>query len=245
MFAYFQRIREILSQVEELEATSLAQAVEILSDAIKKKQAIFIFGASHAGILAEEMFYRAGGLVSINPIFGRELMLDTRPISATSQMERLVGYGQLLAKKTPFKAGDVLIVHSVSGRNPVAVDLALAAKEKGVYVIALTNLTYSRATKSRHPSGHRLCEVADLVLDNHGHIGDGACQVPGIEQPVGPSSTVIGSCILNHLVVEVSRNLAQSGLNPVPIFYSANLDGGDDKNRQIYETYREAIHYDL
>ena len=223
MFAYFQRIREILSQVEELESTSLAQAVEILSDAIKKKQAIFIFGASHAGILAEEMFYRAGGLVSINPIFGRELMLDTRPISATSQMERLVGYGQLLAKKTPFKAGDVLIVHSVSGRN----------------------LTYSRATKSRHPSGHRLCEVADLVLDNHGHIGDGACQVPGIEQPVGPSSTVIGSCILNHLVVEVSRNLAQSGLSPVPIFYSANLDGGDDKNRQIYETYREAIHYDL
>ena len=227
MFAYFQRIREILSQVEELESTSLAQAVEILSDAIKKKQAIFIFGASHAGILAEEMFYRAGGLVSINPIFGRELMLDTRPISATSQMERLVGYGQLLAKKTPFKAGDVLIVHSVSGRNPVAVDLALAAKEKGVYVIALTNLTYSRATRSRHPSGQRLCDVTDLVLDNHGHIGDGACQV------------------LNHLVVEVSRNLAQSGLSPLPIFYSANLDGGDDKNRQIYETYREAIHYDL
>ena len=62
---------------------------------------------------------------------------------------------------------------------------------------------------------------------------------------VGPSSTVIGACILTHLVVEVSRNLAQSGLNPVPIFYSANLDGGDDKNRQIYETYREAIHYDL
>ena len=99
MFAYFQRIREILSRVEELEATSLAQAVEILSNAIKKKQAIFIFGASHAGILAEEMFYRAGGLVSINPIFGRELMLDTRPISATSQMERLVGYGQLLPRK--------------------------------------------------------------------------------------------------------------------------------------------------
>ena len=108
MFAYFQRIREILSQVEELESTSLAQAVEILSDAIKKKQAIFIFGASHAGILAEEMFYRAGGLVSINPIFGRELMLDTRPISATSRMERLVGYSQLLAKKTPFKTGNLL-----------------------------------------------------------------------------------------------------------------------------------------
>ena len=117
--------------------------------------------------------------------------------------------------------------------------------EKGVYVIALTNLTYSRATKSRHPSGQRLCEVADLVLDNHGHIGDGACQIQGLDQPVGPSSTVIGACILNHLVVEVSRNLAQSGLSPVPVFYSANLDGGDDKNRQIYESYREAIHYDL
>ena len=82
-------------------------------------------------------------------------MLDTRPISATSQMERLVGYGQLLAKKTPFKAGDVLIVHSVSGRNPVAVDLALAAKEKGV-----TQVAFDRGQYRYHGRVKALAEAA-------------------------------------------------------------------------------------
>ena len=103
-----------------------------MTQANLQKRSVYIFGASHAGILAEEMYYRAGGMMTINAIFGREVMLDRSPITFTSQMERLEGYGTNLAKTVSFKNQDVLILHSVSGRNPIIIDLALAAKAKDV-----------------------------------------------------------------------------------------------------------------
>ncbi|MFZ4864207.1 SIS domain-containing protein [Enterococcus casseliflavus] len=245
MFQYFEKAKELLSIVEEKEAPAIEQAIELLTKANLTKKAIYIFGASHAGILAEEMYYRAGGMMTINAIFGRELMLDRSPITFTSKMERLEGYGSALAATQPFTAGDVLILHSVSGRNPVIIDMALHAKEKGVKIIALTNLTYSKTVTSRHTSGLRLFETADIVIDNHGEIGDAACTIPDVEQKVGPTSTVVGATILNAIIVEVCQKLKEVGVDYPPIFYSANLDGGDELNQSLFEKYQEAIHYQL
>ena len=127
-FTYIDKIKELLEVIEEKENESMEKAVEAVADAIFNKRAIFAFGASHAGILTEELFYRAGGLVVINPVFESSIMLNTTPITFTSRMERLVGYGAEIAAKTPIKQGDVIIVHSVSGRNPVTVEFALEAK---------------------------------------------------------------------------------------------------------------------
>lgn len=242
-FAYFDEIVRILDIVERQESEKIEQAAGIIADAIKNKRAIFAFGASHAGILTQELYYRAGGLMVINPIFGRELMLDTQPVTLTSAMERLPGYGRSLAGKVPFSAGDVLIAHSVSGRNPVTVELALAAKEKGVKVIALTSLAYSQEVASRSSGGQRLFEVADLVLDNHGETGDACIAVHGVSQKVAPTSTVIGAAILNTMVAEITRRLAEDGVETPPVFHSVNLDGGEEKNRTIVESYRDVIHY--
>ncbi|MEG0853674.1 MAG: SIS domain-containing protein [Angelakisella sp.] len=243
-FLYFGQIRNLMDTVVQEESAVMEQAVELLVAAIKRKSSIFMFGASHAGILTQELFYRAGGLAVINPIFAKELMLDTAPITHTSAMEQLVGYGRLLAEKTPLRRDDVLIIHSVSGRNPVAVELAAVAVEKGVSVIGLTNLDYSRSVESRHPTGKRLFELCDLVLDNHGEPGDACVAVEGLEQKVGPSSTVIGAAILNAIMVEVTRKLAAEGEVDVPVFYSANIDGGSEKNRHLMNNYSQAIHYD-
>lgn len=245
MFDYFAKISELLPIVEKEEHESIETVIQLLTEANMKKKSIYIFGASHAGILAEEMYYRAGGMMTINAIFGRELMLDRTPVTFTSKMERLEGYGQALGATVPFQADDVLILHSVSGRNPVIIDLALAAKEKGVKIVALTNVTYSKSTISRHSSGKRLFEVADVVIDNHGDIGDAACSIEGVEQKVGPTSTVIGATILNAIVVEVCKRMVEQGVQYPPIFYSANLDGGDELNQDLFEKYQDAIHYSL
>ena len=202
MFQYFDRIQEILKEVEVNEADAINQTIELLTDANLNGKGIYIFGASHAGILAEELYYRAGGMMTVNAIFGRELMLDQSPITVTSKMERLEGYGTTLASTIPFKKDDVLILHSVSGRNPVTIDLALSAQEKGVKIVALTNVNYSKQVTSRHSSGKRLFELADIILDNHGDTGDACCSIEGIEQKVGPSSTVVGATILNTIIVE-------------------------------------------
>lgn len=243
MFQYMDKVTEILKVVKENESGVIQEAINLMTEANLNKQSVFIFGASHAGILMEEMYYRAGGMMTINPIFGREVMLDRSPITFTSQMERLEGYGMSLASTVDFKENDVLILHSVSGRNPIIIDIAIAAREKGVKLIGLTNVSYSKSVTSRHSSGKRLFEVVDIVIDNHGDIGDACCDIKGIEQKVGASSTVVGASILNTIIVETCQKLVDSGVKYPPIFYSANLDGGDQLNQDLYEQYKDSIHY--
>lgn len=243
VFDYFEGIKQLIDTVEKKEQASILKAVDCLVKAVENKQSIFAFGASHAGILTQELYYRAGGLMTINPIFGESVLLDVQPITHTSKMERLVGYGTALAEKTPFKEGDVLIVHSVSGRNPVTIELAMEAQNKGVTTIGLTNLTYSKSVDSRHPSGKNLFEYSDIVIDNHGHRGDGMCEIEGLDMRVGPSSTVIGALVANTLIVETVKKLKANGMEKPPIFYSANLDGGDELNQKLISEYKESIHY--
>lgn len=243
MFEYFDGIKSLLKKVEDHEKESINDAVTHFVRAIENKQAIFAFGASHAGILTQELYYRAGGLMTINPIFGDSVLLNVEPITHTSKMERLVGYGTALAEKMPFKKGDVLFLHSVSGRNPVIIELAMEAAKKGVTVIGLTNLSYSRSVESRHPSGKNLYQVCDTVIDNHGDRGDSMCELDGLDMKVGPTSTVIGATIVNTIVVETVKQLRENGMEKPPIFYSANLDGGDELNKQLISDYQDSIHY--
>lgn len=242
-FSYIHKIKELINVIEIEEKENMERATEILVNAIKNKKAIFSFGASHAGILSEELYYRAGGLVVINPVFARSLMLDTSPVTYTSKMERLDGFGTTIANKTPINKGDVVIVHSVSGRNPVSIEFAIEAKNKGATVICITNLSYSKTVTSRHKSGKNLYEVSDLVIDNHGEKGDACVEIQGIDQKVSPTSTVIAATIMNSIVASTTQELVNSGMNPAPIFYSANIDGGDDLNKKVFEEYKDVIHY--
>ena len=244
-FEYIDKIRELLDIVEKEEAEAMGRAVDALVDAVVKRKAIFCFGASHAGILAQELYCRAGGLVTVNPVFPRSLMLDTMPFMVTSNMEKLVGYGKEVAKVTPMKAGDVVIVHSVSGRNPVGIEFALEAKARGAYVICLTNLVFSKSAGSRHPSGKHLYEIADLVLDNHGITGDGCVEIAGHDQKVGPTSTVIGAAILNAIIAETAKKLAELKVEPLPVFGSANVDPypGQITDEELIDAYKDMIHY--
>ncbi len=243
-FAYIEKIRTMLDQVERENKEAIDKTVNLLVEAIEEKRAIFIFGTGHAALLAQELYYRAGGLMTITPIFAEAIMLDVSPVTHTSEMERLVGYGTAIANKTPFKAGDILIVHSVSGRNPVPIELAIEAQKKDVTIIGLTGLDYSKSMSSRHPSGKNLYTYCDVVLDNHGEVGDGVIEIPGMAQKVGPTSTVIGATILNTIVVETVRKLKEKGMENPPIFYSANVDQGDELNQQLFEEYKASIHYD-
>ncbi|WP_460293325.1 SIS domain-containing protein [Clostridium tertium] len=242
-FKYIDKIKDLIDVIEKEEKENMEKATEIIVKAILNKKAIFSFGASHAGILTEELYYRAGGLVVINPIFARNLMLDTSPITMTSEMERLEGYGTTVANKTNISEGDVVIVHSVSGRNPVSIEMAIESKKKGATVIFITNLSYSKGVSSRHSSGKNLYQVSDIVIDNHGEKGDACVEISGLNQKVSPTSTVAAVTIMNSIIAEATELLVKNGMDKPPIFYSANIDGGDELNRKIFEEYRDVIHY--
>jgi len=245
MFDYVEKIKKLVNIVEDQETQNIIKATEVLTEAVENKRSIFAFGASHAGILTQELYYRAGGLITINPIFGHSLLLDVTPITHTSHMERLVGYGTQLFKKTAFNKEDVLIVHSVSGRNPVTIEMAHEAQKMGIKVIGITNLSYSKQVESRHPDGKNMYSYCDVVIDNHGPVGDAICEIEGLDMKVGPTSTVIGAMIVNVMVVETVKKLKERGMEKPPIFYSANLDGGDELNQKLVGEYRQAIHYDF
>ena len=190
----------------------------------------------------EDLIYRTGGLAVINPIFFPGFMLNTKPVTMTSRLERIQGVGKMILLENHLRKGDVLLIHSVSGRNTVPVEMAIEASKTGVYVIALTNMEYSSGVASRHPSGKKLYEVSDLVLDNCGVAGDAAIRLEGLEEAIGPTSTAVGAALVNGLMIEVVEKLIEDKIVP-PVFLSANLDGGDEHNRKIFEEYKDNIFY--
>ena len=239
---YISVVNETIARAWNSQQEKIAAAAEQIAEAIKRKTNVFIFGCSHAGILSEEVFYRTGGLAVINPIFFPGFMLNTKPVTMTSRLERIPGIGRMLLLENHLRKGDVLLIHSVSGRNTVPVEMAIEASKTGVYVIALTNMEYSSGAASRHPSGKKLYEVSDLVLDNCGVPGDAAIRLEGLEEAVGPTSTAVGAALMNGLIIEVVEKLINDKIVP-PVFLSANLDGGDEHNRKIFKEYKDNIFY--
>jgi uncharacterized phosphosugar-binding protein len=211
-------------------------------EAIVGGKSIFSFGASHSFMLTEEMVYRTGGLMLINPIYPHGMNTFVRPMTLTSRLERVPGLGAELLAASPARSGDVLILASTSGRNAVAIDMAIAAREKGLRLIGITSLAYTRGVASRHASGKKLVDLCDIVIDNCVPLGDAAVAIPGFPQKVGPLSSVTGIAIVNAIVTEVADRLARRGVRP-PVFISANLDGGDAHNARLLAENRTRIHY--
>lgn len=239
--AYLDRIQELITAARSQAPGPVDAAAELIAGAIAAGRVLYVFGPSHAGLLVQDLFYRAGGLLAIDPILPAGLMLNERPVTRTSTLERLPGYAETLLKDSPIGAGDVLLLASVSGRNAVVVEMCLAAQARGARVIALTNVTYSRSVAARS-GDKRLFETADIVIDLPGEIGDAVIAFPGLVQKVGPTSTAVGSAILQGLMVEVCSRLLEKGVQP-PVLVSANLDGGDQRNEQLYKLYRSRVSY--
>ncbi|MFC4712906.1 SIS domain-containing protein [Planococcus dechangensis] len=236
---YFKCVQKRLELVEQEEGPAMLLAAEKVADAIQTGGIIQLFGCGHSHILTEEVFYRAGGLVPVKPIFVEPLMLHEGAVQS-SQLERKNDYAAGFLKEQDFRSGDVVFVISTSGRNPVPVDVALAAREKGAFVVGITSLAYSKNQASRHKTGKYLFDSVDLVIDNHSVSGDAILSYEHVEVPFGPTSTVVGATMLNAIFAEAIKRMADAGFEP-PIFLSGNIDGADAHNQQLIDKYRERI----
>lgn len=242
MESYYSRVTEIMSQVFRQEKDAMEQAAEKLAQANREKKSIFAFGCNHAGLVALELFYRTGGMVTVNPVRAPGMMLEVSPITMSSELERIPDYGKVVFESLPAKEGDVIMIHSVSGRNAVTVDMAKAAREKGLTVIVVTNMQTATAVSSRHLSGKRLHDYADILIDNHGDYGDASVRLEGFAQKIASTSTVVGAAILNAVVARACELLWEQGIQP-PVFMSGNVDGGDAYNKAVIAEHAENIFY--
>lgn len=232
---YYEYCQQLLKDTAQDEASSMQQAARLMSDACLQGGRIYVFGSGHSHIMAEEVYARAGGLALIKPILPTELMVIDFPRKSTG-IERLSGYSAALLEHYNLDAKDVIVIISNSGRNAVPVEMAEAARKKGAKIIALTSLDHSKKTDSRAPSGKKLYELADVVIDNHAPKGDAAFYIDGCKTPAGPVSDFLGIFIMEALVVQVSQNLMEAGMEP-PLFTSSNLDEGDARNEELFSTY--------
>ncbi|WP_423892200.1 sugar isomerase domain-containing protein [Corynebacterium argentoratense] len=204
---------------------------------------IFAFGASHSSLPVQDIVYRAGGLMLINPLYGPGIeALITRPSTLGSQMEQMPGCGEALFNNSPLKEGDVLIDVSVSGHNAVPVELARAARENGVFVVGLTSHKYTDAVTSRVPDGTKLKDHADIGIDNRVDAGDVVLSLDGVPQKFTPASGVTSIAILHSLPAGIIEKLLEKGLS-APVFLAANLDGGAEWNAKYLAENADRIFY--
>ncbi len=239
---YRRTLLDTLDRAFSLNDRALREGAGLLARANLEGHNIFAFGCSHAMLPMLEMYYRTGGMATINPVRAPGLCLDIDPATMTSQMERIPGYGRVIVDALPLGEGDVMMIHSVSGRNAVPIDVALRAKEKGAKIIVLTSMATTGAVTSRHPDGLKLCDVADILLDNAGCVGDASITIPGVPEKVAPTSTSVAAALLNAMMAQAVDMIVEAGGIP-PVFVSANLDGGDEHNRKMMENYKDHIFY--
>jgi uncharacterized phosphosugar-binding protein len=240
MNQYFDLLVGQMQKIRETQWANIEAAGRALGKALVHDGWLYAFGTGHSHLLAEEIFYRAGGLARAAPMLDPALMLHENAIEATYK-EREEGYAIKLLDRYPANKGDVLIVASNSGRNAVPIELALEAIRRGLFVISISNLAQSRAWPSRHPGGKVLADVTHLSIDNCGVNGDSCLELKGMPGKIGPTSTSTGALIVNAIIVQGIENALLGG-SPPEIYISSNTDG-DDHNDKLLQKYKSRIRH--
>lgn len=236
---YFGKIEGLLEEIRSSQKDEMVEAARWLAEAIQNEGIVHLFGCGHSHIFGEEVFFRAGGLAAVSPIFHEPLMLHEGAARA-SQIERKNDYAEKFLVDVDFRPEDVLFVISTSGRNPVPVDVALYAKSRGTKVIVITSRTYASSQESRHTSGKHLHDVGDLVIDNLAPTGDAILSLEKLTVPFGPVSTVVGVTILQAIFSEAIEVMVENDFEP-PVFLSGNIEGSDDHNQRLLDRYGKRI----
>ncbi|MFI9832682.1 SIS domain-containing protein [Streptomyces sp. NPDC051913] len=233
----------LLQRVRDEEAESIAAAGTLLADTVAAGGRLFAFGAGHSSLAAQDVVYRAGGLALMNLlVVPGAVGVDVMPATLGSALERVDGLASAVLDSSPLRAGDALVIISLSGRNAMPVEMAMSARARGVKVIGVTSVAYATETRSRHSSGTYLKDHCDVVLDSKIAIGDAELTLDTVPAPFAPASTVVTSALMQTMVATAATSLAERGLEP-PMLRSGNVDGGLEWNDRVFEEYGDRIFY--
>ena len=226
---YLAAATDLLRRASETNRPALQKLGPILGRSVAAGGMIHTFGSGHSEIIAREIVGRAGGLVCVSSI--------DDPTGGF--IETLAGYGTRLAERYDrrhgLRAGETVIVVSNAGRHAAPLEVAHFAQQKGLIVVGLTSVAVSRSVPAVSPGGRNLHALADYVLDNCGLHGDAIVEVAGGVR-AGPTSTLVGTLLLNLLFLEVVEWLTVNGHSP-PVLRSQSLPGAVEHNRALAEKY--------
>lgn len=231
---YYAEIQRVQNKVYETNLETLRTLGPLIADSLSGGGILHTFGSGHSEIISREIIGRAGGLVCVSGI----------PDPTAGFVENLPGYGETLttryARHFGMEKGEFIVVISNSGKNCSPIEVAIEAGKRGLSVVAVTCLDMARKTSTQHPSGKKLHEVADYVLDNGGVPGDAMIPVPGTDLKAGPTSTFSGALLLNLLHMEIVDSLS-SRKKPLPLLQSQNTEGGMERNLELARQYNPRL----
>ena len=220
----------LLREIDEKQRESIDKASDLMVDTLTKGGIIQAFGAGHSYAGALELVERAGGLFAVKMIKDPSLGI----------YETVEGVGNILMRKVEILPEDVVVIISYSGRNPLCIEIAEAAKKNNAKVIAITSLSASKKLTSRHSSGKLLYQLADAVLDLMGVDGDAAIEVEQLSEKICPASSVAAAAIIQATVLTTVEKMIAKGKAP-EVRISANLDHGLARSLELQKKYAHRI----
>lgn len=236
---YYQIVKEQLERQMTEEASAIEEAAKICAASVSSDRLIHVFGCGHSQMFAMEVFYRAGGLMAVNALLIPHLALFPKAKLSTIQ-ERVEGFAETYLDQEDTSEKDTMVIASISGRNAMVVDMALSAKRKGMKVIALISKEFSDSVSSRHSSGKKLADCADVVIDIKCVSGDGCLSIEGITDSFCGTSTILGLTVMQSMLARCVELCVESGYTP-DVIVSSNLDRGDEINNAHIKKYRNRL----
>lgn len=240
---YLSEAQAILERIRMTQTHAIEAAAEICARSIASFGLVHLFGTGHSRMLVEEMYPRHGSFPGFHPIVELSLTYHNQVVGANGQrqamfLEHVEGFGEVIMKNFVFEKPDSFMIFSNSGVNEVVVDVGMEAKKIGMPLIAVVSADHSQASEARHSSGKKLADIADVTIDNCTPAGDAMVRIDGLEDPVGPGSTIGGAAVVNALKVEIANKLTQFGQPPI-VLTSSYFIGAQNSMQRFEDSYND------
>lgn len=241
---YLATIGDLIDRIVTTQIENIEQAAEICANTIVNDGLVFMWAGGHSRISVEEMFPRIGSFPGFYPMVELAITYYTNVVGNNGLeqsffIERQEGYADAILSNYEFGPHDSMICFSSTGINGVVIDMALRAKEMGLPVIAVTSVAHADATESRHSSGKKLKEIADVVIDNSTPPGDAVVDIAGLRYKVSPTSTVGAVTVVNALKARTAELMMARGVEPVVLASPHFLEREEEAQEQLQRVYAE------
>ncbi len=246
MATYLEIVQDHLQAITATETEAITAAAELIADRVIADQLVYAYGpGGHSNLAAQEVFFRAGGLVNVSAILDGGTLLSNGALRSMA-MERLPGYGRLVIDDNGLGEGDLLILVNAYGINAALIDSAIRARELGVELIGISSRSHGDQTAASHPARHpsklSLHDVVDVHIDCKVPIGDAVLTLDGVPDNVGAVSTFSNAFVLNCLMATAISTVAARGSSPT-IWRSANAPQGDQHNATFLKRFRDRVRW--
>jgi uncharacterized phosphosugar-binding protein len=255
---YFDRVTGHMRRILDEEKQSLDAAADKLADQIAADRLIHVYGpGGHSNLAAQEIFFRAGGLMHVSAILDEGTLLSNGALRSMA-IERppgprgwwasapTPGYGKVVIADQKLGEGDLLLLTNAYGINAALIDAALEARSRGVFVIGVSSREHAERTRPEHPARHptkkNLHAVVDLAIDTKVPVGDALVEIEGMEERIAAVSTFANAFALNCLIIRTVAKLVERGIEP-PIWRSGNAPGGDEANGRFIARFRDRVRW--